>query len=219
MRSAIGAVAVLVIWGFGADSVNFDAVKPGTAPPNWTFLSSRPANHVRWEVKFDPTAPSRGNVLEKDAGGIVEADYPMAIFDKVICRDGDLSVKFRIDGGGRIRTAGIVWRFVDPNNYYLLHFSVDQRDIALLRVVNGRMTQVPVVSDKLLLKTIAHDIGLHEWYVAKVSFRGEKIRGFFGNRELFETSDAGLMSPGKTGVWTRGRTTASFDDFRIDKKN
>jgi hypothetical protein len=96
---------------------------------------------------------------------------------------------------------------------------VDQRDIALLRVVNGRMTQVPVVSDKLLLKTIAHDIGLHEWYVAKVSFRGEKIRGFFGNRELFETSDAGLVNPGKTGLWTRGRTTASFDDFRIDKKN
>lgn len=219
MRSAIGAVAVLAIWGFGTDGVNFDAVKPGTVPPNWTFFSSKPTNHVKWEVRFDPSAPSRGNVLQKDAGGIVEADYPMAVFDKVICKDGDLTVKFRIDGGGRIRTAGIVWRFIDPNNYYLLHFSVDQKNIALLRVVGGNIQPVPVLSDKLTLNTMAHDIGLHQWYVAKVSFRGDRIRGFFGNRELFEASDTGLMQPGKTGVWTRGRTTASFDDFKIDKKN
>ena len=98
----------------------------------------------------------------------------MAIFDKVVCRDGDLTVKFRIDGGGRIRTAGIVWRFVDPNNYYLLHFSVDQKNIALLRVVNGNIQQVPVVSDKLTLKTIAHDIGMRQWYVAKSQLPGRQ---------------------------------------------
>jgi hypothetical protein len=28
-----------------------------------------------------------------------------------------------------------------------------------------------------------------------------------------------MLMAGKTGVWTKGRTTASFDDFRIDKKN
>ncbi|HZL55852.1 MAG TPA: hypothetical protein VFC21_02155 [Bryobacteraceae bacterium] len=219
MRSAFGAVAVLVIWGFGADNVNFDAVKPGTAPPNWTFLSNRPADRARWEVRFDPSAPSRGNVLEKDGGGMAEADYPLAVFDKVICHDGDLSVKFRIDGGSRIRTAGLVWRFVDLNNYYLLHFSVDQRNIALLRVLNGKIEQIPVTSDKLVLKTIAHDIGVGQWYVTKVSFRGDHIRAFFGNRVLFDASDEGLMAAGKTGVWTRGRTMASFDDFRIDRKN
>jgi hypothetical protein len=219
MRSAIGAAALLAIWGFGGDNVNFDGVQPGAPPPNWTFLSLRPADHARWEVRFDSSAPSRGNVLEKDAGGLSEADYPMAVYDKVICLDGDVSVKFRIDGGGRTRTAGLVWRFVDINNYYFLHFSVDQKNIALRRVVNGRIDPIPVVSDKLTLQSIAHDIGLHQWYIAKVSFRGDRIRGFFGNRELFAASDTGLMSAGKVGVWTRGRTTASFDDFRIDKKN
>jgi hypothetical protein len=218
MRSAIGAVAVLAIWGFGLDSVNFDAVKPGTEPPNWTFIA-KPADHVKWEVRLDPTAPSRGNVLKKIGGATMEYDFPMAVYDKVVCRDGDLSVKFRVDGDSRVRTVGIVWRFVDPNNYYLLHFSVDYRNIALLRMVDGNIRPVPVVSDKLTLKAIAHNIGLHQWYVAKVSFRGDRIRGFFGNRELFEATDTGLMAPGKAGVWTRGRTVASFDDFRIDKKN
>lgn len=143
----------------------------------------------------------------------------MAIFDKVVCRDGDLTVKFRIDGGGRTKTAGIVWRFIDANNYYLLHFSAEQKNIVLLRVRDGHVESVKVKSDRLQSNAIARDIRVGQWYIAKVSFRGDKIRGFFGNRELFEAYDMGLMNAGKTGVWTRGRTTASFDDFRIDKKN
>lgn len=219
MKSALGVAAFLVVWGFGGDSVNFDALKPGTAPPNWSFLSSHPADRARWEIRFDPTAPSRGNVLEKDTGGVNDGDYPMAIFDKVVCRDGDLTVKFRIDGGGRTKTAGIVWRFIDANNYYLLHFSAEQKNIVLLRVRDGHVESVKVKSDRLQSNAIARDIRVGQWYIAKVSFRGDKIRGFFGNRELFEAYDMGLMNAGKTGVWTRGRTTASFDDFRIDKKN
>jgi hypothetical protein len=218
MRSAL-ALAALVVWGFGADSVNFDAVKPGTPPPNWTFLSTHPQERTRWEVRYDRSAPSRGNVLEKHSGSIVEGDSPIAVFDKVVCRDGDLSVKFRIDGAGRSHTAGIVWRFVDQNNYYLLHFSADQKNIVLLRVLNGKREPIPVISDKRTLTWLGHDINVGQWYVARVSFRGDKIRGFFGNRQLFEAIDSSLSGPGKTGVWTRGRTIASFDDFKIDKKS
>src|SRR5215472_6376687 len=218
MRSAL-ALAAIVVWGFGTDSVNFDAVKPGTPPPNWTFLSNQPQEHTRWEVRYDRTAPSRGNVLEKSSAGIVEGDAPLAVFDGVVCRDGDLSVKFRIDGGGKSHTAGIVWRFVDQNNYYLLHFSADQKNIVLLRVLNGKSEPVPLTSDRRTLKWLSHDIAVGQWYVAKVSFRGDRIRGFFGNRELFEAADSGLTGPGKTGVWARSRTTASFDDFKIDKKS
>src|SRR5215469_15669246 len=113
MPSVLALAAFVVIWGFGPDNVNFDAVKPGTIPPNWTFLSNRPQGHTPWEVRYDRTAPSRGNVLEKSSGGVVEGDAPLAVFDRVVCRDGDLSVKFRIDPGGKSHTAGIVWRFID----------------------------------------------------------------------------------------------------------
>src|SRR2546425_8083611 len=98
MRSVAGVVALLSILGSGSDSVNFDAVKPGIAPPNWTFVTAVGAPRPKWEVRYDPSAPSRGNVLEQVAGGAKDSDSPVAIFDKVVCRDGDLSVKFRIEG-------------------------------------------------------------------------------------------------------------------------
>ena len=207
------------ILGFGNDSVNFDAVKPGVAPPNWTFVSAIGAPRARWEVRYDPSAPSRGNVLEQVSGNSRDSESPVAIFDKVVCRDGDLSVKFKIEGHGKSRSAGIVWRYQDPSNYYLLHFSADEKDIALFRVKDGLSLVVPVFAEgKPVGAKVSHDIQLGRWYVAKVSFRGAKIRVLFGNRRLFDAEDSSLAGAGKAGVWTHGKTTASFDDFRIDKK-
>jgi hypothetical protein len=219
MRSAFGAFAVLSFLGFGADSVNFDSVTPGTPPPNWTFTETHSNHRARWEVRNDPSAPSRGNVLVQSSGSAGPFDFPMAIFDRDICSDGDLSVKFRIDPNRSSRTAGLVWRYQDPNNYYLLHFSVEARNIALFRMQNGKATPVPVAGVTPATFIVPHEIRPGQWYVAKVIFRGTKFRILFGNRRLFEAEDAGILAPGKTGVWTKGRTTASFDDFRIDKKN
>lgn len=228
MRIAGGAFALLSVLGMGNESVNFDAVKPGVAPPNWSFVSAKGSPRARWEVRYDPSAPSRGNVLEQLGGPSHEAESPVALFDKVICKDGELSVKFKIEGHGRGRTAGVVWRYQNPSNYYLLRFSADEKNIALFRIRNGVAEGLPVVAedapDAPARAGLAHDIRLGQWYLAKVVFRGEKIRVLFGNRKLFDAVDAtmnapGSAAPGKAGVWTRGRTTASFDDFRIEKRS
>jgi hypothetical protein len=217
MNAWWATATILGFLGFGADNVNFDAVSPGTPPPNWSFIS-RPANPVRWEVRHDPFAPSRGNVLEKVTPGAVDGDNPVAVFDKDVCSDGELSVKFRIDGRGRTHIAGVVWRYQDPNNYYLLHFSADQKNIVLFSVHDGKYQPVPLMGAKPGAFGVPHDIRVGEWYVVKVLFRGPQIHVLFGNRRLFEALDSKIAGPGRTGVWTRGRTTASFDDFRVDKK-
>ena len=99
----------------GAESADYDAVRQGQLPPGW----SAPGSH-KWEVRSDKTAPSHPNVFQGAATGASESEPPLALFDKVVCRDGDLSVKFRIDGSQHGNAAGIVWRYQDPNNFYLL---------------------------------------------------------------------------------------------------
>src|SRR4051794_33372089 len=76
--------------------VNFDSAHPGSLPQHWsvgagTGGSSEDRGHS-WVVRTDSSAPSRKNVLESTGSG----DAPAAIFDPVVCRDGELSVKFRI---------------------------------------------------------------------------------------------------------------------------
>jgi hypothetical protein len=207
------------LFGLGGITVNFDNLKPGTFPPFWTATATGPAQSSRWEIQRDSTAPSRPNVFAQESGVSSNSEFPMAVFDRVICRDGDLSVKFKIAGGaGRVKTAGIVWRFQDPRNYYVLNFSVDERNIALFRVQNGQLHSIPILHGQRGDAGVSHDLRTGQWYVAKVIFRGNTFRVLFGNRQLFDAWDDSLPAAGKTGLWTRGGTAASFDDFRIDRK-
>ena len=191
--------------------VNFDNLPAGAVPPNWTRVETA-SGAARLQVHRDPTAPSRPNVFEESASGPHEAGFPL-LYDKVVCNDGDLSVKFRISPGRADQTAGIVFRYRDPLNYYLLNFSVDQKSIGLVRVTNGRFEPLRAHGGE------PHDLRAGQWYVAKLVFRGTKVRVLFGNRQLFEVQDSRLQGSGKTGVWTQGQTKASFDDFRIDRKS
>lgn len=212
------AVAVFIsfnLFGLGGDAVNFDNQKPGKPPSNWTIANwttaaTRATQTPRWEVRLDATAPSRPNVFEQVSTTLGDADFALAVFDKAVCRDGDLSVKFKIAGGPRrIKSAGMFWRYQDERNYYLLRFSVDEKNVGMFRVQDGRMR---------MISTVADDLRANQWDIAKVVFRGPHFRVFVGNRQLFDATDDSLAMPGKTGLWTRAGTVASFDDFRIDKK-
>ena len=204
---------------FSNGAVNFDKLKPGTVPPGWSLTSTGSPDSARWEIVLDKTAPSRGNVFAEISGVSRDAESPLAVYDKTVCRDGDLSVKFKIiPNARRVKEVGIVWRYQDPQNYYLLQFSVEQRSIALYRVQNGQMHPVPVVRGRPGDVGVSHDLRTGKWYETKVVFRGDRFKVLFDNRELFYAVDDSLQVPGKTGLWTRGGTVASFDDYRIDRK-
>jgi hypothetical protein len=206
-------VALLAIPAFGAASADYDAVRQGQLPPGW----SAPTSH-KWEVRSDKTAPSHPNILQGESANATESEPPLALYDRVVCRDGDLSVKFRIDGGQRGNAAGIVWRYQDPNNYYLLSLSSDDKSIVLHRIHNGVTEVVSTSGGRPAPIGVAEDIRAGQWHVIKVAFRGSKVRVFFGNRSIFTADDSGLLGAGRTGLWVKGAKGASFDDFRIDKK-
>ncbi len=208
---AAAAFITFNFFGLGSDSVNFDNQRPGRPPAGWTLTATRATQIPRWEVRQEANAPSRLNVLQQLSTAFTESEFALAIFDKTICRDGDLSVKFKIaPSQRRIESAGMVWRYQDPRNYYLLRFSIEESNIELFRVQDGQMRAIP--------GAVRHDLRVGQWYVAKVSFRGSRFHVFFGNRQLFDAMDDSLTAPGKTGLWTRAGTVASFDDFRIENK-
>ena len=202
-------IAILSAASFGAESANYDATRQGELPSGWSTAPSH-----EWGVRSDKTAPSHPNVF-KGAPAASGQSTPLAVFDKVVCKDGDLSVKFRIDGSQHGNAAGIVWRYQDPNNYYLLTLNADDKSIVLHRVRNGVSE---VISTSKRAGGEAEDIRPGQWHVVKVAFRGSKVQVFFGNRILFTADDSGILSAGKTGLWAKGAGGAVFDDFRIDKK-
>jgi hypothetical protein len=210
--SGLAAYIAFSFLGFGGSTISFDGVKPGALPPYWTAMPG-------WQIRLDDTAPSRPEVLVRIPPPAVESESSLAIYDKVFCRDGDLSVKFKIaPTQRRVKTVGMVWRYQDPRNYYLLQFSVDERNVELFHVRNGQHRPVPVTGAKPGVTGVSHDLRANQWYVARVVFQGPNFHVLLGNRELFAAVDDSIKASGKTGLWTKEGTVASFDDFRIDKK-
>jgi hypothetical protein len=210
---------MLSFLGLGAENVDFDTVAPESAPPDWSTAHTHAGPPGDWIVRRDPSAPSRPNVFSQLSRTGARFEFDIAVFDKVICRDGDLSAKIRLRPGPGVKTAGLVWRYQDPDNFYMLHLSADQRNVAVFRVQDGKAHEIPVRGVKPGNFGVYHDVRSGVWYIARVVFRGPRVRVFLGNRLLFDAADSTILQGGKTGLWTKGSTVASFDDFRIDKKN
>ena len=212
VRSLLG---MFLAFGFtfgSVESANFDALRPGALPPNWSIVSTDAKAGAHWLVKADRTAPSRPNVLAQETPLRGHRDSSVALFDKSYCKDGEISVDLKIVSGKFEQTDGVVWRFQDSGNYYFAVASADRDSVGIFKKQDQRISVLGHAS-------VPHRIDDHEWNLLKVRFRGPKVMLFFGHRKLIETEDSTLQKPGKSGVWTRGDTVAYFDNFRIDKKN
>ncbi|WP_180540523.1 family 16 glycoside hydrolase [Nevskia soli] len=212
MRPLIAAIAVFGFSFGSAETITFDSTRIGAMPPGWSVFSNNSAKPGRWQVATDGTAPSRPHVLAQ-LGIPKGADcYALALFNHSIFKDGDLSVDVKIVSGKLQQSAGVVWRFQDPSNYYFAVASADYKSVSIFKKVNGRVSLLAHAS-------VTHPVDDREWNVIRVKFRGPRILLFFGHRKLIDTMDNTIDAPGKTGLWTRADTVAYFDNFRIDRRD
>ena len=203
----------------GSEVASFDARGPEMVPLGWKLVNARPAAPVRWEVHDDKAAPFSPKVLVLTSHQKDRRMPSLAIFEKVDLRDGDVSMDFRLDPKKRTQTVGIVFRYRDPQNYYLANASADASMVSLVRVQDGVTTPLTPVSPSLHLCLLPHRITAQDWNLMRVKIRGPKISFFLGHRKLMEARDNTFTGSGKTGIWSRGDTVAYFDHFRVDKRN
>ena len=67
----------------------------------------------------DLTAPTQPYVLAQ-VSHEPGTRTPLAIFDEMPLLDGDVSVRIKPLRAGKMPGGGLVWRYLDENNYYLV---------------------------------------------------------------------------------------------------
>ena len=217
MKTTATLLATLSLPFFSAININFDSAKLGELPDGWTSTLTNSGEPPRWFVLRDPNAPSRPNVLALDS----KADpyrYPLCLFDKVTCLDGEVSVKLKIISGRDGQDAGVVFRAADSSNYYLVRASAREHNIAMFRVIDARLEPVRVKGAPAGTVGVLHPIKIGDWNLLRVTYKGNQTTVYFNHRKVFDAVDSALKTPGRAGVWTKADTLAYFDDFRIDKK-
>jgi len=214
----LGWLSAFALWGSVTQTINFDSAKPGTVPPGWTAVTPTTGAPAKWEILKDPSAASPPYVLAEISHDRAAASCPLAILDKVDVRDGDLSVKLKPVGGKEDRTGGLVWRYRDPNNYYLLRANALENSVVLYKVEEGKRTALMSRGAAPHSYGVTHPVPANEWSVLKVQFRGPLFSVYFNHKRLFEVMDSTFGAPGKVGLWTKADSVTYFDDFRITAK-
>lgn len=203
----------LFAFGLGASTgtvVNFDTAPLGKVPPGWTVAMTNRGGAPKWEIRKDQSAPTQPYVLAQVSNDPTGNRSPLAILDRVNLRDGDISVRIKPVSGHQHQGGGLVWRYRDENNYYVVRANTLEKNVEVYRVENGQRSQ--------LLALARHEIPINAWSILKVSARGNRFQVYVDHRRILQGQDDKFPSAGGVGLWTVADSVTYFDDFRVYPK-
>ena len=210
---SIFALATLAICR--GETVTFDGATAGSVPEGWIVAMTHAGGAPKWEVRRDDSAPSRPNVFAQVSTDPTAGRFPLAIWDRLRIRDGLIKVRFKAISGSVDQGAGLVWRYQDANNYYIVRANALEENVVLYKVQNGeRVSLAPkdAVSNSYGVK---HRIPRQTWTALSVNFNGNVFAVSLDGEELFTVEDSTFRGAGKTGLWTKADSVIYFDDFQI----
>jgi hypothetical protein len=212
-------VTLLVLPALGAaEVVNFDSAQAGSVPPGWTVAMTHKGGAPKWEVLNDPSAPSKPNVLAQTSHDAADGRFPLAILDQASLQNGELSVKCKAISGKVDQGAGLVWRYRDPDNYYLVRANALENNVVLYKVQNGRRSSIAPKGTPRGTYGVKHNVPSKTWNMLRVTFQGPLFTVYFNGEKLFEVEDSTFHEAGKSGLWTKADSVIYFDDFEWMEK-
>ena len=219
MRLFFALLALPALPAMGAAQiVNFDSAPVGSAPPGWTVAMTHTGGAPKWVVLNDPTAPSQPNVLAQTSNDPADGRFPLAILDRAGFRNGAVSVRCKAISGKVDQGAGLLWRYLDPNNYYLVRANALEDNVVLYKVQNGQRAAIAPKGTPAGTYGVNHKVPPKTWNAIRVTFNGPLFTVYFNGEKLFDAEDSAFPSAGKVGLWTKADSVIYFDDFEAIEK-
>lgn len=175
---------------------DFDRDRDGTVPSGFEVILGD------WVVRADAAAPSPPNLLAQVARFPEGIHFPRCLVKGLHLQDLRMSVRFRPVSGECDQGGGLVFRFQDPQNYYVLRANALD-DFGLFKCVGDQHWPVK-----------RYYVRSDEWQTIMVECHGPSISGYWNDRLLIEVRDE-TFSAGRVGLWTISDSVSYFDDLEI----
>ena len=143
--------------------------------------------------------------------------FPLAIYSGAELSDGRVAVRFKAVSGGAAKAAGLVWRYQDEHNYYVVRADALRENVVLMKVENGRRRELGSFGRRTPDDEFSPelDVPTSQWSRLAVNFSGSHFTVFFDGVKLFDADDATFSRPGSIGLWTMADSISYFDDFEF----
>ena len=196
-------------------TITFDRDKEGLVPHGFsTALTGRGKPGV-WKVVKDETSPSKPNALAQTDMDNTDYRFPVCVYDSVSARNVYVCVRFKPVKGEVDASAGIVWRYRDKDNYYVVRANALEDNVVLYKVENGRRTDLALVG-KGRTYGAKEKVPSGDWGTLRVVASGNHFDAYHNGRKLFEVEDETFTKAGKVGLWTKADSYTLFDDLIIN---
>ncbi len=160
---------------------------------------------VAWEVRVERFLPD-GKGLVEVSQRKEEERYPLCIAERPSARNAEVELEFVPHDGSLARTAGIVLRFADAQDYYVVHADAQAHDVRLLRVFNGTQSQ---------LASARGAVVQGKSNTLKVRLVDDLFVVSLGSKKLFEHRDSAIKDSGRFGIWSKADSVTAFGDLFI----
>ena len=193
---------------------DFNADVVGKPPRGFLFGNTAGVGAPgEWVVEADGT----NHCLAQTGSDATRSRFPVAVSADVSAADLDLSVRFKPVSGEVDQAAGLVWRYQDANNYYIVRANALEGNVVLYKVESGKRTDLPLTGEG---RTYGKKVGGTERSLEHVAGGGERdsLRGVLRGSKLYEVHDSTFTGAGKVGVWTKADSVTQFDDLTVITK-
>lgn len=192
-------------------TLDFTADTVGSPPAGFTFgHTAKVGAPGRWIVQ----AEGANKVLAQADPDPTRARFPVAVLAGVSAADVDLSVRFKPVSGSVDQAAGLVWRFRDADNYYIVRANALENNVVLYKVENGRRTDLPVKGEGRTYGKKA-PVPSGAWSTLRVVASGPRFEVYLNGAKLYEVDDTTFTAPGTVGLWTKADSITLFDDLTV----
>ncbi len=187
---------------------DFDKDAEGKPPAGFIFARTGQGSEGQWVVKKDESAPSKPNVLAQTSQDKTDYRFPLAVAEGTKYKDAGVTVKFKTISGEVDQGAGLVFRFQDKDNYYVVRANALEDNFRIYHVVKGRRVQFAGANFK---------VTPHEWHTIRVEARGNEFRCYYDGQLRITAKDDTFRDAGRIGLWTKADSVIYFDDLTVEE--
>src|SRR6516225_12313500 len=188
----------------GEASVGLGGSRIGVPPEDFDFGITGQGQPGEWSVVRDVTAID-GVAIEQSNTDPMENRFPFAIYKPLSLKNLAASIHLKLIKG-TMQTAGIAFRFVNSDNYYVVSANALEERIDLLRVLGGKMERIGGTEA---------DVALNHWHKFGVVAEADQFTVSLDDAWLFTVWDRTFLTEGRVGLWTEEDNVTRFDQFKI----
>lgn len=198
---------------------NFAKYAEGTTPTNFTPVLVGHGQPGAWKIMMEKIpsaftpfagqapAVNRSPVLAQTSQDMTDEHFPLFIFNGETFRNFKLTTRFKILSGIAEQMAGVVFRYQNASNYYVVRASALGKNVRFYKVVNG------IRSDPIGPKV---DVPADVWHTLAVQCDGNQISFWFDDKLVMPPLGDNSFSQGRLGFCTKSDAVACFTDAKVN---